>query len=503
LNGKAKKTGDLTGDDDLASELAEGTENLMDQAMKSLSELRHFIQFYLLEIPISVLIVSAILGAILAGLEDWTFLEGFYYIASLACHLTHPLNEDDPGSTLGRAFVIIISAWAVCFIGVLIDKALHVDWPRAFVHKFEKLLGATGGGNTPKAGEDCVEAPEEQSGSLWRHFLAYFIISWVVVPIALFVVCVTFGAVLAWAEEWSFWTGVRYILMNVAHLPPPRPLTDVEPESVGGAIIDIVIALFVLSLTIYAYTLACWPVIVDQTADALNDFSLKIPSPFLAFFFIVFILMTACFLLFVAIIGPILAVCEGWDIHQGIVYTAALVSQQALTDARPDSVIGALLCGLVGMWALALLGTAIGLMATLEFPEICARGVELLSLRVLKLFHANEFETGGILLNMFLFAFFLVPILGASFGLIFGGMLSLVEGWTLEDGFLYIVTNVLILPGPLTEVLPDTYAGIWFSLVISIWGLLVIVSVFVVVTLFDRESTYPAKTDDKEADLDA
>jgi len=306
------------------------------------------------------------------------------------------------------------------------------------------------------------------------------------------------GAVLSAVEDWSFWTGMQYVLMNVAHLPPPRPLTEVEPESLAGGIFDIVVALFVVSITIHAYTLACWPRIVDQAAEALEDFSLRLPGPYSAYFVIVFVIFTASFLLFVIIVGPILAVLEGWGTHLGIVYTAALVSQQALTDVKPDSVVGALICSLVGMWALGLLGAIIGLSATLEFPAICARATEQAALKIQTTFRAGEFSAPGKFTTLLLFGFIVVPVLGCAFGLVFGAIIALAEGWSIEEGFLYVCTNVLILPGPLTEVLPETFIGMWISLVVSIWGLLVIVSVFVVLTLFE-DDMYPAKIEEADS----
>eukprot|EP00614_Pseudopedinella_elastica_P007107 CAMPEP_0172607464 /NCGR_PEP_ID=MMETSP1068-20121228/27648_1 /TAXON_ID=35684 /ORGANISM="Pseudopedinella elastica, Strain CCMP716" /LENGTH=533 /DNA_ID=CAMNT_0013410483 /DNA_START=33 /DNA_END=1634 /DNA_ORIENTATION=+ len=431
----------------------------------------HFVKFYVLYVPIATAIVAGILGLILAEIEGWNLQSGILYMVSLACHITNPLNDDTPSSTLGVIYVLIISAWAVCYIGVLIAAALEVKWPRQFVHHIEARFGAG------------------PVGPLWRRVGVFLLVAGIIVPAVLFTLAVFAALILAWVENWPVRTAIKYVVQNVAHLPPPDPLTSESPESFTGKIADAAISLVVLSLTLLMYTVAAWPVLVDQTADLLDEFALRFPNPALGFTFIAFAIVPVALVVFILILGAVLSQGEGWSLHLGVIYAASLVSQQVLTDVRPESPFGVFFVSIAGMWALAALGTLIGMVATLEYLDIWAKGLKKRAKTVFGLGDHGD-SCAVVSSSAGIFGILIVPAACITFGAVFGGILSFVEGWPFIDGFLYILTNVFVLPGPLTEVLPKSLIGTWMAVVVSIWGLVLILSIFMVITLIEDDDPF-------------
>ena len=68
-------------------------------------------------LPVVTLLLIIICGAILAGIEGWSFKEGFFYMGTvMACSLTG-LSTRVPSTQGGRVWVIISSAWGLGFFG--------------------------------------------------------------------------------------------------------------------------------------------------------------------------------------------------------------------------------------------------------------------------------------------------------------------------------------------------------------------------------------------------
>ena len=74
-------------------------------------------------VPVVVLIFAGILGTILAELEGWPDLQGFYYIISMLCGLPNPITDDpglSPTSTEGKFIDIVVALWSWALIGTVI-----------------------------------------------------------------------------------------------------------------------------------------------------------------------------------------------------------------------------------------------------------------------------------------------------------------------------------------------------------------------------------------------
>ena len=262
----------------------------------------------------------------------------FFYVLSLTCHLSRPLNGDLPKTWFGTIIVLIVSAWGVCYIGYLIAKALDVKWSYRFVTRIENFCGA------------------EEGGSLCKQIGAQALIVGIIIPTVLFIiVSLPAAGILAWAEDWSFISSFYYTITNVAHLPPPTPLTNVSPETVAGKIIDAAVALWVISLTLLTYTISAWPVFIDYLGSTLLYYAhscrpvskgIGLNGNPLGFFLAILIIIPFFMFILIGFCGPIIAGFEGWDIGDAYLYAASLISQQPLVDIKPKSFLGILFISL-------------------------------------------------------------------------------------------------------------------------------------------------------------
>jgi hypothetical protein len=70
-----------------------------------------------------------------------------------------------------------------------------------------------------------------------------------------------------------------------------------------------------------------------------------------------------------------------------------------------------------------------------------------------------------------LFMFVLVPATLCIASVIFGALLAEAEGWSWNDGFLYVITNLCVLGGVLTPASPTTDRGRAVDIIIGLWTL--------------------------------
>ena len=67
-----------------------------------------------------VLIFSGFFGFILAELEGWKDIDGFYYVTSMLCGLPTPLTDVTPTTDEGKFIDIVIAIWSWALIGTVI-----------------------------------------------------------------------------------------------------------------------------------------------------------------------------------------------------------------------------------------------------------------------------------------------------------------------------------------------------------------------------------------------
>ena len=81
-----------------------------------------FFLFVFVVVPVIVLAVAFIFGLILAEVEGWDIVDGFYYITSMLCGLPNPLTDVEPDTTEGKIVDIVIAIWALA-AGTIIGVA--------------------------------------------------------------------------------------------------------------------------------------------------------------------------------------------------------------------------------------------------------------------------------------------------------------------------------------------------------------------------------------------
>ena len=212
-----------------------------------------FFGFVFVFIPITVMLMAAIFGLILAEVEGWKIKDGFYYIISMLCGLPTPLTEVDPDTDEGKLVDVIVALWALALAGTIIGVVgglsvinRLVDAAESFGQRFKRAARKAVTGSDEEAPASAGEDGEEKPVSLTLNVLTFLIFIFVIIPIVIILVAVLFGFILAEVEGWKIKDGFYYIISMLCGLP--NPLTDVTPDSDEGKIVDIIIALWALSL---------------------------------------------------------------------------------------------------------------------------------------------------------------------------------------------------------------------------------------------------------------
>ena len=79
-----------------------------------------FLIFVIIVVPVLVIVLSLFFGLILAEVEGWPIVDGFYYVTSMLCGLPEPLTDVQPDSTEGKIMDIIIAIWSLAVAGTVI-----------------------------------------------------------------------------------------------------------------------------------------------------------------------------------------------------------------------------------------------------------------------------------------------------------------------------------------------------------------------------------------------
>ena len=212
-----------------------------------------FFGFVFIFIPITVMLMGAFFGAILAEVEGWKIKDGFYYIISMLCGLPTPLTEVDPDTDEGKLVDVIVALWALALAGTIIGVVgglsvinRLVDAAESFGQRFKRATRKAVTGSDEEAPAAAGEDGEEKPVSLALNILTFLVFIFIVIPIVIILVAVIFGFILAEVEGWKIKDGFYYIISMLCGLP--NALTDVTPDSDEGKIVDIIIALWALSL---------------------------------------------------------------------------------------------------------------------------------------------------------------------------------------------------------------------------------------------------------------
>merc|ERR1712008_293319 len=94
-----------------------------------------FLRYLVLYIPIVILALSCLTGAVLAAVEDWAFLDGFFFMAGAIAKLANPL-VNGPTSPQGCLVEVLCICIELCIGGAIIG----ISASHAVVGKFIKWI---------------------------------------------------------------------------------------------------------------------------------------------------------------------------------------------------------------------------------------------------------------------------------------------------------------------------------------------------------------------------
>ena len=108
-----------------------------DESTSLLRQFGSFIFFVLVVVPVLVIAVSFFFGLILAEVEGWKVMDGFYYVTSMLCGLPAPLTDAEPDSTEGKILDIIIAIWSLAVAGTVIGVVGGMSFINVFIETAE------------------------------------------------------------------------------------------------------------------------------------------------------------------------------------------------------------------------------------------------------------------------------------------------------------------------------------------------------------------------------
>lgn len=111
-----------------------------DEGLSFWRQLFAFLVFVIIVVPVLVLIVSLFFGLILAEVEGWPIMDGFYYVTSMLCGLPAPLTDVEPDSTEGKIMDIIIAIWALAVAGTVIGVVGGMSFINVFIETAENAF---------------------------------------------------------------------------------------------------------------------------------------------------------------------------------------------------------------------------------------------------------------------------------------------------------------------------------------------------------------------------
>ena len=179
---------------------------------------------YLVMLPLLTVAVCLVIGLALAASEGWNVRTSLQMMISVICGLTTPLGNANnvwPTTAFGKVWMALASIWALGIAGVVIGQfgaqglfdACHMQLLRCF--------GAS------------VNGSEVRLLRNRRAIAAALVQLFVVAPLIFATFSILLGALLAAAEQWTWTTGIQYVVANVAGLP--NPLVSEVPVTSYGA----------------------------------------------------------------------------------------------------------------------------------------------------------------------------------------------------------------------------------------------------------------------------
>ena len=196
----------------------------------------------------------------------------------------------------------------------------------------------------------------------------------------------------------------------------------------------------------------------DEEEDDQNSLAIEIKLDlkrlFVLFVFLIFIfpLLPICLSI---LYGGLLMAVDGCTFRHGFLYVVSNIVAMAnpLTTYTPEETAAIVIDVYVAVTTLITFGIMLNFVNLFEIPKALNK----LLYRLIP----NTTVVTVIALG------FVLPASIGVMACLFGVGLAWAEGWAWNDGILYVISNLLGLGNPLTDVIPTTFSGALFDVVIS------------------------------------
>jgi len=194
--------------------------------------------------------------------------------------------------------------------------------------------------------------------------------------------------------------------------------------------------------------------------------------------------------------GGLMAAIEGWTFSDGAKYIGQTITGlgNPLTDIDPDTTGGIIVANLMCIWAIGISGIVIGTFGSGSMFNAFVDWLEGKCKRFTRFYSA---------LALVVFLTLVTPVVVLPCAGLLGALLAEIEGWSIADGYLYVISNLTGLGNPLTDATPDTDAGIYFALLVSIWSLTIAGAAISILGNFDCMSTLANLAEGDYSDCEA
>jgi hypothetical protein len=189
------------------------------------------------------------------------------------------------------------------------------------------------------------------------------------IPCSLFIVSGVFGTLMAIAETWPLDVGYYYVIANILGLF--NPLTNANPETTIGGIIDLVISVYALLMTQTIVGILTMQQFIEFHADGVPDTMCALARYLLVY-------MPILLFCFGLISGAIVATFEDWSYSNGVLHMTGTLVQLA-NPIDPETIQtkrGMFIESLCASWNLGFVAIVIQLVSKHPFFHVSLAKIE-------------------------------------------------------------------------------------------------------------------------------
>ena len=205
-------------------------------------ELRSYMIFSTILLPVAVALTALVFGGLLAAGEGWSYVDGFMYVLRDVLDVDVELTTVTAEGTSGIVWDVFVSFWA---LGVVIVAF-------SFLYEMALCRRNTLGWAMEKLGLTIDEEYDEDgelvvTSQMLKHATAVLgMFVFLVVPILVGSLSVVLGGLLAAIEGWSFRDGALYLISELCNIE--GGLVEVHPDTAFNKFFIVIIDCWALAI---------------------------------------------------------------------------------------------------------------------------------------------------------------------------------------------------------------------------------------------------------------